>query len=76
MSPYSWLPQYTPRSKWLGGRVEPSGVSSSSAAGLTAAMRGLGFALVHEEDVPFLIREHVRKYQWGCSHATIWQLRA
>ena len=30
--------------------------------------------LLHEEDTPFLIREHARKFQWGCSHATVWQL--
>jgi hypothetical protein len=26
--------------------------------------------LVHEEDTPFLIREHARKFQWGCSRLT------
>ena len=31
--------------------------------------------LLEEQDVPFLIREHNRKYQWGCSHCTVWQLR-
>jgi hypothetical protein len=31
--------------------------------------------LLHEEDVPFLIREHARKFQWGISHATVWQLQ-
>lgn len=39
-------------------------------------MKGLGFELVHEEQVPFLIREHARKFQWGCSHATIFRLKA
>lgn len=29
--------------------------------------------LVHTEECPFLIREHVRKYQWGCSHITVWR---
>jgi hypothetical protein len=27
-----------------------------------------------QEDMPFLIREHVRKFQWGCSHAAVWRL--
>jgi hypothetical protein len=31
------------------------------------------FKLVHEEDVPFLIREHARKFQWGCSHGSVWK---
>jgi hypothetical protein len=34
-----------------------------------------GAQLVHEEDVPFLIREHARKFQWGCSHGTVWRRR-
>jgi len=28
-----------------------------------------------QEDTPFLIREHVRKYQWGVSHAVVWRRR-
>lgn len=36
-------------------------------------MEGQGFKLVAQEEMPFLIREHVRKYQWGCSHATVWR---
>ncbi len=39
-------------------------------------MKDLGFELAHAEDMPFLIREHVRKYQWGCSHATVWRRTA
>jgi hypothetical protein len=69
VSPFSWLPQYTRREKWLGGR---DGVASLE--GLTRAMQGLGFSLVRTEDTPFLIREHVRKYQLGFSCVTVWQL--
>ena len=29
--------------------------------------------LVGEADEPFLIREHARKFQWGCSDLTVWQ---
>ena len=31
------------------------------------------FELVAKEDMPFLIREHARKYQWGCSNAMVWR---
>lgn len=31
------------------------------------------FELVAREDMPFLIREHVRKFQWGCSNAMVWR---
>lgn len=31
------------------------------------------FELVEESEVPFLIREHRRKFQWGVSHAMVWR---
>ncbi len=31
------------------------------------------FELVASSDVPFLIREHARKFQWGCSNALVWK---
>ena len=36
---------------------------------------GEHFELVHEEQVPFLIREHARKFQYGVSHAMVWRRR-
>lgn len=48
-----------------------------AASVLTRAPRAtqteLGFTLVEESDMAFLIREHARKFQWGCSHATVWR---
>lgn len=77
ISPYSWLKQYTEKDKWLGGVVDgKSGAPQWSKDGLGAAMTGLGFTLLHDENCPFLIREHARKFQWGCSHVTVWQLKA
>ena len=75
ISPYSWLEEYTPQSKWLGGTVR-GGEAVSSAAAFVQLMGGMGFELVEESDVPFLIREHARKFQWGCSHATVWRMKA
>ncbi len=34
-----------------------------------------GFDLVEQSDAPFLIKEHDRKYQWGCAHASVWRRR-
>ena len=73
ISPYSWLPAYTARDRWLGGKVGRTGAAAWSRDGLADAMRELGFDLAHEEDVPFLIREHARKFQWGCSHLTVFK---
>ena len=39
---------------------------------LTKIMIELGFELREEQDMPFVIREHARKFQWGCAHASAW----
>jgi SAM-dependent methyltransferase len=69
-SPYSWLAQYTPQDKWLGGAA-----GARSADVLAAEMQALGFERVAHEDVPFLIREHARKFQYGVAHATAWRMK-
>ena len=56
--------------------MTPEGGALRSRDALVAEMSALGFELLHEASVPFLIREHARKFQWGCSHATVFQLRA
>eukprot|EP00958_Prasinococcus_capsulatus_P000975 scaffold88_cov387-Prasinococcus_capsulatus_cf.AAC.9 len=70
VSPFSWLPEYTPPEKWLGGTAD----GARSTDGLAKVMAQNGFVLVSKSDVPFLIREHARKFQWGCSEATVWRL--
>jgi hypothetical protein len=57
VSPYSWLEEWTPRDKWLGGLVR-GGDAVYSAPELTAKMEALGFVLVEQSDMPFVIREH------------------
>ncbi len=70
VSPFSWLPQYTPKDKWLGGKTAGG---EDSLTGLKRAMEGQGFALLATEDCPFLIREHARKFQLGFSCVTVWK---
>mmetsp|Transcript_39897 Transcript_39897/g.55460 ORF Transcript_39897/g.55460 Transcript_39897/m.55460 type:complete len:325 (-) Transcript_39897:310-1284(-) len=74
VSPYSWLEEYTPKELWLGGK-ENEGKPVMSNSTLKHIMSGLNFSLVEEADMPFLIREHARKFQWGCSHATVWRFK-
>lgn len=57
VSPYSWLEEWTPRDKWLGGVVR-GGDAVYSGAELTQKMQALGFELVEQSDMPFVIREH------------------
>jgi 5-histidylcysteine sulfoxide synthase/putative 4-mercaptohistidine N1-methyltranferase len=71
-SPYTWLEDYTPRDKWIGGRRE-HGEPLSTLAGLTRILEPR-FSLVHREDVPFVIRETARKHQHSIAEMTVWRL--
>ena len=70
-SPYTWLEDYTPRAKWIGGRRE-HGEPLSTLAGLTRTL-GPRFSLLHREDVPFVIRETARKHQHSVAEMTVWR---
>jgi putative 4-mercaptohistidine N1-methyltranferase len=74
VTPFSWLPEFTPRSKWLGGFYDPvSHDPIRSRDALRRVMERLGFDKIHEEQVPLVIREHQRKYQYIISEATGWR---
>ncbi len=65
-SPYTWLEEYTPRDRWLDGGTK----------GTLAALReklAPYFALHQTLDLPFVIRDHRRKYQWSVAELTLWQ---
>eukprot|EP01043_Picozoa_sp_COSAG02_P063591 COSAG02_NODE_9056_length_2346_cov_6.077437_1_plen_371_part_00 len=73
VSPYSWLPEYTPRSEWLGGTVDDAtGNPWKSSEAVEAVLRG-GFQLEERRQMPFLIREHERKFAWAVSECTVWR---
>ncbi|KAJ1493454.1 S-adenosyl-L-methionine-dependent methyltransferase [Baffinella frigidus] len=71
ISPYSWLKEYTDKSKWVGG-YKKEGRDISSKEEVTRLLSA-GFELVTDKDMPFLIREHQRKYQIGCSNCLVWR---
>jgi 5-histidylcysteine sulfoxide synthase/putative 4-mercaptohistidine N1-methyltranferase len=70
-SPYTWLEDYTPKAKWIGGRRE-HGEPLSTLAGLTRTLEPR-FSLVHREDIPFVIRETARKHQHSVAEMTVWR---
>lgn len=72
ISPYSWLPEYTKKSEWLGGFTDKNGKPVVSKDEVRKALAG-GFDFVNEKNMPFLIREHQRKYQIGCSHCMVFR---
>jgi putative 4-mercaptohistidine N1-methyltranferase len=67
ISPYSWLEEYTPKSHWLGNKKKPLEYIKDELHDY--------FELQRYFDMPFLIREHFRKYEWGISQASIWRRR-
>lgn len=75
ISPYSWLPEYTAKGEWIGGFTDGNGKGIMSKDQVRAALDA-GFDLVSEKNMPFLIREHQRKYQIGCSHCMIFKRKA
>jgi SAM-dependent methyltransferase len=60
-SPYTWAEEYTPRSRWLRD-------SFSALRKLLAPH----FRLLRRQDLPFLLREHRRKFQLTFADATLW----
>jgi putative 4-mercaptohistidine N1-methyltranferase len=71
-SPYTWLEEFTPKSSWLGGRYDAAGNPKSTLSGIKEALVG-AFDLKVTKELPFLIREHARKFQWSVAQATVWQ---
>lgn len=67
-TPFTWLDSFTPRDKWLGGQTEGP-TSFETLCGILEA----DFRLDHEADLPFLLREHERKFQYGVSKGMRWR---
>ncbi len=65
-SPNTWMTDFTPEDEFLDGQ--------DSEATLQAIGSCLpGFTLLHNEDVPFMIREHRRKYEYIVSQVSVWR---
>jgi len=61
-TPCTWLAEFTPPENW------PSG---STREWLTQSLEP-HFILEHQADLPFVIREHARKFQWTVAWGTRW----
>ncbi|MDD2368160.1 MAG: putative 4-mercaptohistidine N1-methyltransferase, partial [Sulfuricurvum sp.] len=71
-SPYTWLEEYTKKEFWIGGYYDPEGNEVSTLEGLKETLNE-NFDLVNVEDVPFVIRETPRKYQYTLSQMSVWK---
>lgn len=64
-TPFTWLKEYTPSDNWLGDGAR------DSFAGLRKALEPK-FILNDQYNMPFLIREHARKFQYTIAQASRW----
>jgi SAM-dependent methyltransferase len=71
VTPFTWLEAFTPRSEWPRDRAG----NAMLGADWIAEVLGRDFVLEHAEDLPFLIREHARKFQWTVSYGMRWRRR-
>ncbi|MBV9731233.1 MAG: methyltransferase type 12, partial [Verrucomicrobia bacterium] len=64
----TWLEEFTPSENWL---------AHGSAKTLNRIQEILepDLALVSAKDLPFLIREHARKFQWSVAQVSLWKRR-
>lgn len=73
-TPFTWLPEYTPEAHWLGGYTH-DGTPVRGPEGLQWALAE-HFEFLGSEDMPFVIREHSRKFQWSMAFAGLWRRKA
>ncbi len=73
-SPFTWLEQFTPEEKWLGG-IYRNGSPVTTQDALQEILSP-AFELDFTTDLPFVIREHARKYQWSVASASRWVRRS
>ena len=66
-SPYTWDEEFTPSGNWVGATVNSPDPFEALEAKLSDAFR-----LKRRKALPFLIREHARKFQWSVAEATVW----
>lgn len=64
-TPCTWLADFTPPDRWPNG----------STLDWLKETLAPDFTLVQQKDLPFLIREHARKFQWSVALGTVWQRR-
>ena len=64
-TPFTWLEQFTAKEKWLGGEDDSFGSLKSLMSSF--------LSLEEELNLPFLIREHERKFQYGISLGMRWR---
>ena len=73
-SPYTWLEEFTAKEEWLGGYAR-HGQTVTTLQGLHEVLDAHFRPLGEPRQVPFVIRETVRKYQHTLAEMTVWAKR-
>ena len=73
-SPYTWLEDHTPRSRWLGG-FKKDGERYTTLDALNEMLSPDFISLGAPRDLPFVIRETGRKFQHTVAQVTCWERR-
>jgi hypothetical protein len=72
-SPYSWLEEWTPKEKWIGGYYKDN-KPVSTPEGLNNILCQHGFKqLIQPEDIRFVIKENLWVYQYTLANVTFWK---
>jgi len=75
-SPYTWLEDYTPKSNWLGGYYdEKTGEPVRTLDTLKNVLSKHNFTFIEDVNLPFLIYEHCRKFQWSVANGSVYQFK-
>ncbi len=62
------MEQYTPKDAFVDG---PDSASALASLGKLLP----DYELVHQQDLPFMIREHRRKYEYIVAQVSVWRKR-
>ncbi|MFK7839398.1 MAG: 5-histidylcysteine sulfoxide synthase [Bdellovibrionales bacterium] len=72
-SPNTWLEEFTPKEKWLGGFKANTGENYTTLEGIADTL-GEGFEMVEApSDIPFFVYENARQYQYKISQVSFWR---
>ena len=71
-SPYTWLTDFTPRDKWIGGFLQ-DGKPVSTLDGMKQLLTPRFTLLDDTRQIPFVIRETRRKFQHTVAAVTVWE---
>ena len=74
LSPYTWLEEYTPKEKWIGGKYEYGKTGRVAVYTVDKLKEILApwFIFEGEEYVEMVIRETANKFQHTTPHCTVW----